>query len=451
MQTQTTQQFPVPPMATAPVVPLQSIQWKAGSNQGPRKDNQDCALVVPAGHPAIASKGILLVMCDGVGGEEGGHIASNTAAGEALQVYYNDAATNNLSQSLVGAIERANAAVQRESATNPRYARMATTIVLAAVHNGLLHMAHVGDSRGYLFRNGQLVQLTRDHTFANAQVDSGGMTAEQAQRSIYRGTLVRSLGMIGDHTPDVKVEQLQSGDRVLLCSDGLHGVVPAEQIARILAGSADPQQTINQLIGAAIANQTGDNVSAVVLNYGAPQAVAAPLGAGRPKWLIPAMIAAVALVLVMAGVVLSGALGGGAKATPTLTAAPTAPIAQATQAVGAAVTPTLAVATTVVPSASTPLVATAVPTDAQPTATVPAGQPTVTLAPLPTNTPTPRPTNTPKPTNTPVPTDTPAPTVAPPPTVASPSQNNGGGGGGSPQEPQPPQPPPLSTNQAPSP
>ena len=389
MQNPPTQRFTESMLAAVnPAIGPHAMQWKVGTNQGPRKDNQDCAIAAAPGFPAIQSKGVLLVMCDGVGGEEGGHIASQAAANEAMHAYYNDGNAD-IGLSLIGAIERANAAVQRESAANPRFARMATTVVLAAVHNGLLHVAHVGDSRAYLLRNGQLIQLTHDHTFANAQVASGGMTQEQAQRSIYRGTLVRSLGMLGDHTPDGHVEQLTLGDRVLLCSDGLHGSVPGQQIVRILNDNPDAGAAVSQLIGAAISNQTADNVSAIVLNYGevARTAVAAAAG-GRPKLLIPVVAVAV-LALFAAGIVLSGVLKGGSIATPTpasTSTAPTPPTATAlalapaaepttaaTEAVPAPVATAAPQATTAptvaVTSATTAAPATEVPAQAPPTAT----------------------------------------------------------------------------------
>jgi protein phosphatase len=452
MQSPPTQHFQAPSFAMsnqptqAPLDP-QLIQWKVGTNQGPRKDNQDTAIATAPGYPAIQNKGILLVLCDGVGGEEGGHIASLTAANEALLAFYSDA-RNDLGQSLVSAIEQANAAVQRESQAAPRFARMATTAVLAAVYNGVLWMAHVGDSRGYLFRNGQLSQLTRDHTFANAQVDSGTMTTEQAQRSIYRGTLVRSLGMQGDHTPDVKMEPLQPGDRVLLCSDGLHGVVNSEQITRILQSQPDAQQAVNQLISTALTNQTSDNVSVIVLNYGemAKTAFAPAATGGRPAWMIPAMIVAAVIVLGAIGLGLSGVLGGGGNVPPTPTVAAvatSAPVAP-TSVPAAVASPTSPPATTASAAPTTQAItstssaeATAVPNEVPPTVTeTPTGVATSTLVPTPTNTPTPRPTRTP--TRTPTPTDTPVPTPVPVQPTQAPSGGGDGGGGGGGSQPQPP-------------
>jgi len=450
-------------MALNPAVSVRAMRWKAGSNKGPRQDNQDCALVPPPEFAAIQTKGVLLVLCDGVGGEEGGHLASQAAAHEAQQTFYNDTYSDTL-QSLLSAIARANASVQRESNSQPRFARMGTTAVFAAVYNGVLYVAHVGDSRAYLLRSGQLVQLTRDHTFANAQIDSGGMTVEQAQRSIYRGTLVRSLGMLGDHTPDTHVEKLTPGDRVLLCSDGLHGAVSSQQITRILNDTPDTGVAVAQLLSAALANQTPDNVSAIVLNYGevartpVTSATAAIPGGRKPKLLIPAVIAIAILALFAGLIVASGLLknsGGVSTSVVTATApAPAQAVATATPTTG--ITPQGARATTATAPAAVRGMSTGTPTVsrtlAAPTSVTPGTAPsatempdstsvtdtptpesaaTSTLVPTPSNTPTPKPTRTP----TPLPTETTLPTLAPsavPPTntpAPPPPQQSGGGGG----------------------
>jgi protein phosphatase len=384
---------------------LSQLAWKTGTNQGPRKDNQDCVLAAPPQSPNLAAKGVLLVVCDGVGGEDGGHIAANTAAHEAMRAYYEEPATDPL-QAIQIAIDRAQLAVQAEATKTPRFGSMATTIVLVAIHNNYLHVGHVGDSRAYIFRGGQLAQLTRDHTFVNAQLESGSMTLEQAQRSIYKSTLVRSLGAKGNHTADYRTEVLQPGDRVLLCSDGLHGVVRDEQIATLLSLHPHPNNAVNHLIGAAVANQTGDNVSVALLSYGTPAPAtqtsaraAAPTTQvarpSRPGWLVP-----LGVVLGLGAVALFafGVLQNGRTVTPTPTVAATpapaggAVVSSATQpptTAPVAATPTMPSAGATIESATPTPAATQAP---QASATQPtAGEPTATLLPTPTQTPTPRP------------------------------------------------------------
>ena len=395
----------------ANAVPLAQLTWKTGTNQGPRKENQDCVLAVLPQNPQIAAKGVLLLVCDGVGGEEGGHIAANAAGNEAMRAYYEEPAADPL-QAIQIAIERAQSAVHGEATSQPRFGNMATTIVMAAICNDRLYLGHVGDSRAYIFRNGQLAQLTRDHTFVNAQVESGGMTIEQAKRSIYKSTLVRSLGARGNHIPDFRTELLQPGDRVLLCSDGLYGVVEDAQIAQVLAQHAQPNNAVSHLIGAAITNQTGDNVSVAVLGYGLPTAAGAAgmmstsatsSAAKQTSKLLPLGILAGLVVVSVMGLLAFGALRGSRDVTPTPTmpAAGVVSISAATQAPAASPTtvervPVVATAeATALPAPATEAVATALATvEATPQATLEPDKPTSTIVP-PTITPTPAPTKPP--------------------------------------------------------
>ena len=454
--------------SNANAVPLAQLTWKTGTNQGPRKENQDCVLAVVPQNPQIASKGVLMLVCDGVGGEEGGHIAANAAGNEAMRAYYEEPAADPL-QAIQIAIERAQLAVHGEATSQPRFGNMATTIVMAAICNDRLFLGHVGDSRAYIFRNGQLAQLTRDHTFVNAQVESGGMTVEQAKRSIYKSTLVRSLGARGNHIPDFRTELLQPGDRVLLCSDGLYGVVEDEQIAQLLSQHIHPNMAVNNLIGAAIANQTGDNVSVAVLGYGSPTA------AMNTSTLSPSSTASAArqtskglpLLAIVAGLVGLSAIGllafgvlRGSRdvtPTPTMPAAGVVSISAPTQAPAASPTtvervPAAATSEATVPpaptaeSVATPLAPVASATQA----TVEPDKPTSTIVP-PTVTPTPAPTK-PPPTRTPRPPATTqvivVATVAPATTIATqPEQPTS-----APQQPppQPPPPPPQPTSAPPA-
>jgi PPM family protein phosphatase len=127
-----------------------------------------------------------------------------------------------------------------------------------------LALVHIGDSRVYLLRDGELFQITHDHTMVQSMVDEGRLSPEEAASHPQRSLLVRALGQGAHTTPDMRLHDAQREDRYLLCSDGLSTVVPTEEIGRVLSEIREPQQAVRELI--ALANGSGgpDNVSCVV-------------------------------------------------------------------------------------------------------------------------------------------------------------------------------------------
>jgi protein phosphatase len=429
-----------------------ALAWAAASNQGPRKENQDRVLVAPPNHPALEQRGVLLALCDGVGGEEGGHVAAQAACSEAMRCYYAESATD--PQSLLKTcIERSWLAVRNET-INGQFARMATTIVLAAIHGNMLYVGHVGDSRAYLFRGGRLRQLTNDHSYVNAQLAAGVITPEEAKKSVYRSVLTRSLGANTDHTPELGSEVLQPGDRVLLCSDGLHGAVEQRLIERILAEQLDQERAASALVGAALNAQTSDNVSVAVLNYGqavAPHAaraaasapVAGERAAARKRSPVPALALLVALLgggaaaAYFSGMIPGFGPGAGGIQPTAATATPASQPATATQTGN---TPVPTQPATVKPTGEA---ATALPVRRE-AATLAPGAPTATLAP--TRTATATATRRPTATRTPVPSATTPPTPTSPPaaTVIQVSTAPPQAQPPRPEPPKPPEPPPQT-------
>lgn len=397
--------------ATAP-----TLAWAAATDKGPRKDNQDRVVVSPANHPQLDHKGVLLVLCDGVGGEEGGHIAASMASQAALRSFYDNPAAD-AGVALTGAVENAWQAVRNAAANGAQFSRMATTLVMAAVQNGTLHMAHVGDSRGYLFRAGKLRQLTDDHTYVNAQLTSGVITEEEALRSVYRGVLTRSLGAATDHTPAFCSEALQPGDRVLLCSDGVHGAVDARAMERVLTEQLDEQRAASALIAMALENRTGDNATVALLNYGvatqrATATLAAAGGPARKRGLGAPVILIGLLVLTGAALAVAGASGmlRGTPVDPALLFG-TQPVNTVAPIVATSTPPPSATAKSAIAATQAPVNATALPgarATAEPTAAAGA---TSTVAPLPSATSTRRPTAVPSATSTLAPTRTSPPTL----------------------------------------
>ena len=150
--------------------------------------------------------------------------------------------------------------------TDPRLAKAGTTVVAAVVTTFSAAIVHLGDSRAYLYRDHQVHRLTRDHSLVQALVDAGEVTPAEAADHPHRSVLTRHVVMPPPASPDVRAVDLQHGDRVLLCTDGLHGVVDDASLAAILASHPDPAGACDALIAAA--NRAGgpDNITAVVID-----------------------------------------------------------------------------------------------------------------------------------------------------------------------------------------
>jgi serine/threonine protein phosphatase PrpC len=149
---------------------------------------------------------------------------------------------------------------------HPEFAGMGSTVVLALIKDKAAVIAHLGDSRAYLWRQGRLEQVTKDHSLVQYLVDLGEITPEEAGQHPARHQITRCIGMSLEPLPEVKVIDLAAGDRLLLCSDGLTGMVAAASIAAILAGGQDPEGACRGLVAAA--NEAGgrDNITTVVVD-----------------------------------------------------------------------------------------------------------------------------------------------------------------------------------------
>lgn len=157
--------------------------------------------------------------------------------------------------------------------SDPRVAGSTTTLVAALVSRTRAVVAHLGDSRAYLHREHRLHPLTVDHSLIQALVDAGDVPPAQADHHPARGVLTRHVAMTPPALPDTTAIDLRAGDRILLCSDGLHGVLDAELLTLTLDASSDPGQVCDALIGAA--NNAGgpDNITAVVIDIAAGQEI----------------------------------------------------------------------------------------------------------------------------------------------------------------------------------
>src|SRR5450631_1254126 len=214
----------------------------------------------------LSRHGILLLVCDGMGGAAAGDVAARIAA-EAIKqqlVGAGPAVATSPDKSLKSAVSGANGAVFAEAKAHPETRGMGTTCTAAIVLPDRLFIAQVGDSRAYLLRGGRLELLTRDQTMTEQLLDTGALRPEDVGTFPYGHVLSQALGTQSTVQPITSEVRLRRGDRMLLCSDGLHGPVSAEEIARILGAAADIDGVAHGLIQAALAAGGPDNVTVVV-------------------------------------------------------------------------------------------------------------------------------------------------------------------------------------------
>ncbi|MBN2005452.1 MAG: Stp1/IreP family PP2C-type Ser/Thr phosphatase [Anaerolineae bacterium] len=229
-----------------------------------RDHNEDSVLIsIPADPAVLHAKGALYVVADGMGGYQAGEVASQKAIEVMGHEYFADSNTD-LASSLSRAVQKANLAVFTMSQENPQFHGMGTTMVAAVVRGVEVHMANVGDSRGYLLRDGVLTQVTHDHSLVQEQIDAGIVSRENARNLPNRNVITRALGHKAEILVDAFVGELLPGDTLLLCSDGLSGPVHDPDLASILQ-QYPPEEAVSALIQRA--NQQGgpDNITALVV------------------------------------------------------------------------------------------------------------------------------------------------------------------------------------------
>ena len=249
-----------------------------------RDHNEDTFSVEPPTSARARAQGTLLIVSDGMGGHAAGEVASAIAVETIPAAYYRDqprAAAGSdspppVAEALVGAVLEANAAIYAEAERTPERQGMGCTVVAAVVQASELIVAHVGDSRAYLVHSGQIRQLTRDHSWVGQQVAAGILTPEQAERHPRRSLLLQALGRESQVEVEVGEHPLESGDVLVICSDGLTSVVRDAEIAERVSRLA-PRVATERLI--ALANERGapDNVTVVVAAIG--DVVTSPLPA----------------------------------------------------------------------------------------------------------------------------------------------------------------------------
>ncbi|NBX70840.1 MAG: serine/threonine-protein phosphatase [Actinobacteria bacterium] len=205
----------------------------------------------------------LLVVADGMGGHSAGELASAATVAAVVSACENSQQVDELLTLLSDAVITSGEYIADVVSSNRELTGMGTTLTAIAMREDRIAMAHVGDSRAYLMRDGELLQMTKDHTYVQSLVDTGEITADEAIMHPRRNLLMRAIDGIHAVEVDLSVREARIGDRFLLCSDGLCGVISDEKIADALQLS-DPTQSVTELIDKVLSAGAPDNVTVII-------------------------------------------------------------------------------------------------------------------------------------------------------------------------------------------
>ena len=242
---------------------MSDFQVRVGScsEQGVRSNNEDNLVV------DLRMK--LFIVADGMGGQDRGEVASSMAV-ELLPkaLYARLSANESAEDAVLHALQETNQAIVDAGRTQPEGRRMGTTAVVALQHQGQVYISNLGDSRAYLIRNGEVRQLTVDHSVAQALIATGALSVEEARYSPYQHVLHKFLGCVElNGAVEVHPFEPQHGDRLLLATDGLTNHVTNEELRDGPTRFPDPQAWIEHLVKHALAQGSRDNVTGVVVAF----------------------------------------------------------------------------------------------------------------------------------------------------------------------------------------
>ncbi len=232
-----------------------------------RKTNEDAGLFVrPATIEERTSKGCLAIVADGMGGHAAGEVASQMAVDIVSKTYFEreEAAE----ESLFFAMTKANRSIWQLAGKNEIYKGMGTTCTALVIFHTQLYLAHAGDSRAYLLKNGQLFRLSTDHTYVQNLVDQGVITPDEAEKHPERNVLTRAMGTRARFEPDIVsiAHKFDDEDRLLICSDGLYDYLSGEEIAQMLL-RAPLREAARQLVELAKQRGGHDNITVVLVEH----------------------------------------------------------------------------------------------------------------------------------------------------------------------------------------
>jgi protein phosphatase len=232
-----------------------ALRYAARSDVGlVRSVNQDSAYAGPH----------LLVLADGMGGHAGGDVASSLTIGELVELDGESHGGDDALELLATRLRSANDALERTVRDRPELRGMGTTVIALLRTGNKLAIAHIGDSRAFLMREGTLTQITKDHSFVQSLVDEGRISADEAEHHPQRSLVTRVLTGQPDDEPDLSLREARPGDRYLICSDGLSDFVARDTIAEVMAEGQGVDQTADRLIELALKAGAPDNVTVIV-------------------------------------------------------------------------------------------------------------------------------------------------------------------------------------------
>ncbi|PKM77743.1 MAG: serine/threonine-protein phosphatase [Firmicutes bacterium HGW-Firmicutes-15] len=221
-----------------------------------RKRNED--------HFFIDQDKRIFVVCDGMGGHKGGDVASLLAV-ETIQENLVFTVAEEIIPALQSAVRMANRIIWEKGKNDDTLNEMGTTLTAAVIYDGNIVVAHVGDSSLYLYKENQLIKVTRNHTLAEQMFSDGLLKKEDMRSNVYNHVLTRAVGVENQVQVDIYQEEVQAGDWVLMCTDGLTDLVEDEKIYEILRGADDPEIVAKELLELALSKGGYDNITIVLL------------------------------------------------------------------------------------------------------------------------------------------------------------------------------------------
>ena len=238
------------------------MKYAAKTDVGHRSGNEDACHI-----PKTAEENALVIVSDGMGGHNAGEVASSLVITGMLEEMQN-LRRDDLAHQLSTAVMNVNLDVYRAAEDDGNLSGMGATLVCALLEDARYLCANVGDSRLYQFSDGALRQITRDHSYVQMLVDCGDITPEEARTHPRRNLIMRAMGADARVSVDLFDNAWKAGDLLLLCSDGLSGPVPDEEIAEILRAGGATEETCAALIRRALDNGGTDNITVVLAANG---------------------------------------------------------------------------------------------------------------------------------------------------------------------------------------
>jgi protein phosphatase len=233
---------------------------------GCKRDHNEDNLYVFSPHTNFEEQGMLFAVADGMGGHAGGEFASRIAVDTLGKYYTGDNENSSFLVGLENCITEANSLIYSQAQSSPVLRGMGTTLTTGIVQKNSLNLGQVGDSRAYLIRNGSIQQLTNDHSLVAEQIRQGIITEEEAATHPAKNIITRALGTKAKVEIDFYTFELEPDDRVLMCSDGLHGFVEDPVILKVILEAPSAPEGCRRLIAKANENGGPDNITAILVH-----------------------------------------------------------------------------------------------------------------------------------------------------------------------------------------